>query len=99
MVSTTTLSWESNRLMSGELQELGEDVDENVVSLSKMQTQILNITKGKVNIFNDDGTFKSTYEIMDKIAEIYDDLSDTSKANLLETIAGKTSCLCVQKCA
>ena len=77
------------RGMKGELEELGEDVDENVESLSKMQTQILNLTDGKVNIFNDDGSFKSTYEIMDGIAEIYHDLSSTDQADLLETIAGK----------
>lgn len=51
------------RGMKGELQELGEEVDENVTSISKMQTQILNLTGGKVNIFNDDGDFKSPYEI------------------------------------
>ena len=77
------------RGMKGELEELGENVDENVESLSKMQTQVLNLTGGKVNIFNDDGSFKSTYEIMDGIAEIYDKLSSTDQANLLETIAGK----------
>ena len=31
------------RGMKGELQELGEDVDENVESISKMQTQVLNL--------------------------------------------------------
>ena len=41
--------------MKGELQELGEEIDDNVVSTSKMQTEILNLTKGKVNIFEDDG--------------------------------------------
>ena len=77
------------RGMKGELQELGEEVDENVESLSKMQTQILNLTDGKVNIFNDDGSFKSTYEIMDDIAEVYNSLDPTKQADLLETIAGK----------
>lgn len=77
------------RGMKGKLEALGEDVDGNIESLSKMQTHILNLTSGKVNIFNDDGSFKSTYEIMDSIAEIYDKLTDTKKADLLETIAGK----------
>lgn len=77
------------RGMKGELEELGEETDENVESLSKMQTQVLNLTDGKVNIFEDDGSFKSTYEIMDGIAEIYDKLDPTKQADLLETIAGK----------
>ena len=75
--------------MKGELEDIGEEVDGNVESISKMQTQVLNLTGGKVNIFNDDGSFKSTYEIMDGIAEIYDKLSSTDQASLLETIAGK----------
>jgi len=77
------------RGMKGDLEALGEDVDENVESLSRMQTQVLNLTHGKVNIFNDDDSFKSTYEIMNGIADIYYDLTDTDRADLLETIAGK----------
>lgn len=78
------------RGMKGELQELGEEIDENVESVSKMQTQILNLTSGHVNIFNDDGSFKSTYEIMDGIAEVWDKLSSIEQAEV---------CLYVQKCA
>lgn len=77
------------RGMKGELEELGEEVDKNVESLSKMQTQVLNFTNGKVNIFNDDGSFKSTYEIMNDIVKVYDKLDPTKQADLLETIAGK----------
>lgn len=87
----TTLQTTSLRLrgMKGRLEELGEDVDENVESISQMQTHILNLTNGEVNIFNDDGSFKSTYEILKEISEIYDSLSDPKKADLLETVAGK----------
>ena len=77
------------RGMKGKLEELGEEVDSNVESISKMQTQILNLTNGKVNIFNNDGSFKSTYEIMQGIADVYYELSDTAQADLLEIIAGK----------
>lgn len=77
------------RGMKGDLEELGEEVDPNVESISKMQTQILNLTHGKINIFEDDGSFKSTYQIMKEISDIYDHLTDTERADLLETIAGK----------
>lgn len=77
------------RGMKGELQELGEETDSNVDNLSQMQGKVLNLTQGKVNIFDDAGNFKSTYEIMQSIADVYDDLTDTDKADLLETIAGK----------
>lgn len=87
----STLNVVSLRLrgMKGELEELGEEVDENVESISKMQTHILNLTNGKVNIFDDNGDFKSTFEIMREIAEIYDELDDAKAADLLETISGK----------
>lgn len=77
------------RGMKGQLEELGEETDENVENISKMQGQILNMTKGKVNIFDASGNFKSTYEIMKGIAEVWDELSSIDQANLLETIAGK----------
>lgn len=77
------------RGMKGELEDLGEEVDDDVESISKMQTHILNLTHGKVNIFNDDGTFKNIYDIMQGIAGIYKDLKSTEQADLLETIAGK----------
>ena len=77
------------RGMKGELQDIGEETDENVENLSQMQGKVLNLTHGKVNIFDNAGDFKSTYEIMQGIADIYDDLTDSDKADLLETIAGK----------
>lgn len=91
------LSWsvfviceESNRLAKGELEDLGEEVDENVENITKMQGQILNLTHGKVNIFEDDGSFKSTYEILKQIYYVWDELTDLEQAEV---------CLYVQKCA
>lgn len=76
------------RGMKGELQEIGEEY-ENVESISKIQTQIYNLSKGKVNIFNTDGTFKSTYQQLEEISKIYFDLSDPDRANLTEIMFGK----------
>lgn len=76
--------------MKGALEELGEEVDDNISSTSKIQTQILNLTGGKVNIFEDDGkSFRNIYEIFRDIAKILPELSDTDRSQLLETIAGK----------
>ena len=86
------------RGMKGELQEMGEEVDPTVENISKMQGQILNLTHGKVDIF-DDGEFKSTYEIMDGIHSAWKDMSDVEQADLLETIAGDAICRYAQKCA
>ena len=76
------------RGMKGELEDLGEEYD-NIESISKIQTQILNLTSGKVNIFDDNGNFRSTYDILKDISEIYDKLSDTDKADLTEILFGK----------
>ncbi|GLB26618.1 hypothetical protein LXJ15735_28590 [Lacrimispora xylanolytica] len=76
------------RGMKGSLEELGEEY-ENVESISKIQTQILNRTDGAVNIFDDKGNFKSTYEIIKGISEVWDHISQTKQADLLEIIAGK----------
>ena len=75
--------------MKGDLEELGEDVDDNVANLSKMQGQVLNLTHGKVNIFDDVGNFKSTYDILQGIADVWKELNSVEQADLLETIAGK----------
>lgn len=77
------------RGMKGELETLGEEVDPTIESISKVQTQILNLTKGKVNIFDSEGNFRNYYEIMKEIAAIYDDLAATDKASLTEVLFGK----------
>ena len=75
--------------MKGKLEELGETVDENVESISKMQTHILNLTKGEVNIFDDNNNFKDYYDILEEVSKVIDKLSDTERADLLETLFGK----------
>lgn len=77
------------RGMKGELQELNEEVDPTVDSISKVQTQILNLTKGKVNIFDKDGNFRDYYEIMKEIAALWNDLASTDQASLSEILFGK----------
>lgn len=76
------------RGMKGQLQEIGEEY-ENVESISKIQTQIYNLSKGNVNIFKDDGSFKSTYEQLKEISKIYFQLNDSDRADLTEIMFGK----------
>ena len=75
--------------MKGELEELGEPVDD-LMEVSKVQTQILNLTNNRVNIFDQDTeNFRSTYEIMKDISEVWDSLSSTNRASLTEILFGK----------
>jgi TP901 family phage tail tape measure protein len=78
------------RGMKGDLEALDEESD-GIQAISKIQTQILNLTSGKVNIFNDlDPTkFKSTYDIMLGISKVWADMSEVDQAQLLEIVAGK----------
>lgn len=78
------------RGQKGILEELGEDTDGMIESVSKIQTQILNLTHNKVNIFEDDNeTLKSTYQMVLEIGKVFDTLSDKDQAALLEIMGGK----------
>ena len=76
--------------MKGKLDELGEE-SEGIESVSKIQTHILNLTKGQVNIMNDaDPTkFKDYYDILKGVSDVYNSLTQTEQADLLETLFGK----------
>ena len=76
------------RGMKGELEALNEETD-GIESISKIQTQILNLTGNKVNIFDSGNNFRSTYDILKDISEVYNDLSDPSRADLTEILFGK----------
>ena len=47
--------------------------------------------KGGISLFTDETkeTYKSTYQILKEISEIWDQLSDKNQAKLLEKLAGK----------
>lgn len=77
------------RGMKDDLESLGEEVNETVDSVSKVQTQILNRTGGKVNIFDNVGNFRDYYDIMEDISKVYDDLSASDKSDLTEILFGK----------
>ena len=85
-----------------ELVELGEDTDSMITTQSKLRSTIMEATKVASNgfagfdILDNKGNYKSTYEIMLGIAEIYKEIQEQDKelgqqnANLLlETVAGK----------
>lgn len=48
-------------------------------------------TPGGISLFTDETkqTYKSTYQILKEISEIYDDISDKNRAELLEALGGK----------
>ena len=76
------------RNTAGQLEELGEDADGAAESITKLQTQLLNLTQGRVDIMLDPSTFKSTYNILLEISEVWGDLSDTTRAEVTRLVAG-----------
>ena len=77
------------RNTKGKLEEIGESTEGMVESVTRLQTQLLNLTNGKVNIMASPDTFKSTYQVMKEIANVWDNLTDVKRANIIELIAGK----------
>lgn len=75
------------RTTKGELEELGEDAEGAAESITALQTKLLNLTHGKVNIFESDNvTFKSTYDIMQELASVWGEMNDLEQASVTELI-------------
>lgn len=85
-----------------ELSDLGEETDGMITTVSKLRNTIQSATSAATkdgkgfDIFDLNGNYKSTYEIMQGLADLYDEIVKkdkelgTNNLNLLlETIAGK----------
>ena len=70
------------------MEELGEDSSGAAESITKLQTQLLNLTSGHLNIMASPDTFKSTYQIIDELSQIWHTLSDINKADITKLVAG-----------
>ena len=107
---TISLRLSGTKEAKKELEEMGEETESFVETQSKLRETILNATKVKSNnymgfdILKDNGSYKSTYEILLGISRIYKEIVDQDEKSgglqhnlLLETLAknGKY----VQKCA
>lgn len=78
------------RAAKDDAEDIGESTEGMAESVSELQGKLLSLTGGKVNILQADGqTYKSTYQILKELSEVYDSLSDVSQANILELIGGK----------
>lgn len=72
-----------------ELEEAGEDTEGMAESVSKLRGNILALTGNRVDIQKDADTYKSTTQILRELAAVWDDLTDVTRANILEMIGGK----------
>lgn len=84
------------------LTDLGEDTEGVITTVSKLRETIMSATAVASNgfkgfdILDENGNYKSTYEILKGISQVYEEIVETDKKTgsnnknlLLETIAGK----------
>lgn len=84
------------RTVSMRIRGLDEETEEALEDYDELKGKIADLTKtaktpGGISLFTDESKteFKSTYQFLKEISEIYHDISDADRATLLETIAGK----------
>lgn len=90
-----TVSMRIRGTTTKELEAAGEDTDGLVENTSKLYSKIKALTavggKEGISILGDNGKYLNTYEILTKIAERWDEITEAGNdAALLELIAGKT---------
>lgn len=67
----------------------GESTDGMANSVSELRSELLQLTNNKVDIQIDEENFKSTYQILKELSEVWEELTDISQANITELIGGK----------
>lgn len=77
------------RAAKTEAEEAGESTEGMAGSVSELRDEILQLTGQRVDIQLDEDSFKSTYQILKELSQVWDNLTDTSRANITEMIGGK----------
>ena len=78
------------RTISMRIRGLNEETGEADETLGNIKNDISEFTNGKVSIMSDPNTYKGTFEVLQDIAKIQDELTDKQMANLSEKLFGKT---------
>jgi TP901 family phage tail tape measure protein len=69
------------------LEEMGEETDGVIESVSKLQAKVKGLSG--VDILTDTGAYKDTYTIIKEIGQVWEQMNDINRAALLELLAGK----------
>lgn len=102
LLRTIALRLTGTKAAKEELEELGEEIDNVATTTSKLRDTIMSATRVASNgfqgfdILDENGNYKSTYQILQGIADVYQEIVETDKEFgtnninlLLETLAGK----------
>lgn len=74
------------KTISMRLRGVSEDGEDVLEYLPKLEEAFRNVG---IEMRKDENTFKSTYELMSNLAEIWDELTDVQRAYMSELVAGK----------
>lgn len=86
MLKTTSMRI---RNATADLEEAGLETEGMAESTAKLREQVMALTGG-FDILTESGKeFKSTYDILKGVSEVWKDMNDVSQASLLELLAGK----------
>ncbi len=75
------------RAAKSELEDAGESADGCANSVSELRSELKSLTG--VDIMIDNKNFKSTYQILKELSQVWGNLSDVTQANVTEMIGGK----------
>lgn len=75
------------RAAKSELEDAGESADGCANSVSELRSELKSLTG--VDIMIDNKNFKSTYQILKELSQVWGKLSDVTQANVTEMIGGK----------
>ena len=71
-----------------EAEEAGIETEGMANSVSELRTQILDLTRNRVDIMESDDDFKSTYQIVKELAAVWKTLKETEQVAITELIGG-----------
>ena len=73
---------------SAELEELGEDTEFACETLSDYRDLVMGLTHNKVDIIGTDGDYKSTYQMLEEISEVWEDMNSMEQSSLMKALFG-----------
>lgn len=77
------------RAAKTDIEAAGESTEGMANSVSELRDSLMTLTGGKVDIQIDPTTYKNTYQILQEISNVWDELEDVDQANILEMLGGK----------
>ena len=81
------------RAAKTEAESAGLETDGMASSVAKLREELLQLTGGRLDIQSDDNNFKSTFQILKELSEIWDEIGeksgDVTQANILNLLGGK----------